>query len=228
MLRATVCFNGVVNSGPASVTISGTPKQPRSDQLPARKRGSPVRGLWAGTGLMSTPDKTMSVGKVSNGRTWGTEEREASESEVRTANKGQGMGVSVTVEGSNWDGALVPGKVQDWAEKEKGQDMVSQSLCMDTRGGLEAHVNSLVVWTPVWGAATRGLNSGKFMKYMSMGLLVPNMQVEVVNWNVGSYMAPGNSGELWLKGPDVMKGDYVVGDPRRETLETKAEASFPN
>ncbi|KAF9607038.1 hypothetical protein IFM89_030811 [Coptis chinensis] len=113
MLRATVCFNGVVNSGPASVTISGSPKQLRSDLLQARKRGSPVRGLWAGTGLLSTPDKTTSVGKVVNGRNWGMEEREASESEVRTASKEQGVGESVTVEGSNGDGALGPGK--GWA-----------------------------------------------------------------------------------------------------------------
>ncbi|KAF9591589.1 hypothetical protein IFM89_004643 [Coptis chinensis] len=97
------------------------------------------------------------------------------------------------------------------------------------------------------------------MKYMSVGLLVPNIQAEVVNWNAGSYMPLGNSGEIWLKGPDVMKGkklmkmdfwgrmhmDVHVHDgvgayigvketmllgskSQRETLETKAEASFPN
>ncbi|KAF9611675.1 hypothetical protein IFM89_034858 [Coptis chinensis] len=32
------------------------------------------------------------------------------------------------------------------------------------------------------------------------------LQDEVVNWNSGSYMRPCNSGELWLKGPGIMKG----------------------
>ncbi|KAF9614983.1 hypothetical protein IFM89_021413 [Coptis chinensis] len=31
----------------------------------------------------------------------------------------------------------------------------------------------------------RGLNNGKFSKYMSIGLMVPNMQAKVVNWNFG-------------------------------------------
>ncbi|KAF9602351.1 hypothetical protein IFM89_026778 [Coptis chinensis] len=46
-------------------------------------------------------------------------------------------------------------------------------------------------------ACLSGLNNGKFIKYMSVGLLLPNMQAEVVNWNSGSCMPPGNIGELW-------------------------------
>ncbi|KAF5189593.1 4-coumarate--CoA ligase-like [Thalictrum thalictroides] len=53
---------------------------------------------------------------------------------------------------------------------------------------------------------TRGLNTENFIKYNSVGLLAPNTQAKVVNWNSGSCLPPGNSGELWLRGPGIMKG----------------------
>ncbi|KAK7309677.1 hypothetical protein RJT34_06597 [Clitoria ternatea] len=53
---------------------------------------------------------------------------------------------------------------------------------------------------------TRGLNSGQFRKYSSIGLLAPNTEAKVVDWNSGAFLPPGSSGELWLRGPSVMKG----------------------
>ncbi|KAF9617402.1 hypothetical protein IFM89_036323 [Coptis chinensis] len=66
---------------------------------------------------------------------------------------------------------------------------------------------------------TRGLNKGKFRKYTSVGLLAPNMQAKVVNWNSGSCMPPGNSGELWLKGPGVMKGYLKEADATKSAVD---------
>jgi hypothetical protein len=54
---------------------------------------------------------------------------------------------------------------------------------------------------------TRGFNSEKFQNYSSIGLLAPNMQAKVVDWNTGSFSPPGSSGELWLRGPAIMKGN---------------------
>ncbi|XP_059656941.1 4-coumarate--CoA ligase-like 6 [Cornus florida] len=54
--------------------------------------------------------------------------------------------------------------------------------------------------------ATRGFNTEKFQNYTSVGLLAPNMQAKVVNWINGSSLPPGCSGELWLRGPAIMKG----------------------
>lgn len=54
---------------------------------------------------------------------------------------------------------------------------------------------------------TRGFNTEKLRKYTSIGLLAPNMQAKVVDWNTGSFLPPGKSGELWLRGPAVMQGD---------------------
>uniref|UniRef100_A0A1J3F3W2 4-coumarate--CoA ligase n=1 Tax=Noccaea caerulescens TaxID=107243 RepID=A0A1J3F3W2_NOCCA len=53
---------------------------------------------------------------------------------------------------------------------------------------------------------TRGFNSEKLRKYSSVGLLAPNMQAKVVDWSSGSFLPPGNRGELWIQGPGVMKG----------------------
>ncbi|PKI59590.1 hypothetical protein CRG98_019999 [Punica granatum] len=53
---------------------------------------------------------------------------------------------------------------------------------------------------------TRGFNSEKFQKYSSIGLLAPNMQAKVVDWKTGSFLPPGVSGELLLRGPAIMKG----------------------
>lgn len=32
------------------------------------------------------------------------------------------------------------------------------------------------------------------------------MQAKVVDSNIGSFLPPGKSGELWLRGPAVMQG----------------------
>lgn len=52
----------------------------------------------------------------------------------------------------------------------------------------------------------RGFNTQKFKKYTSVGLLAPNMQAKVVDLATGSFMPPGSSGELWLRGHGIMKG----------------------
>lgn len=53
---------------------------------------------------------------------------------------------------------------------------------------------------------TRGFNSERFQKYSSIGLLAPNMQAKVVDWRTGSFLPPGVTGELLLRGPAIMKG----------------------
>ncbi|KAK7252536.1 hypothetical protein RIF29_36544 [Crotalaria pallida] len=53
---------------------------------------------------------------------------------------------------------------------------------------------------------TRGFNTEKFRSYYSIGLLAPNMEAKVVDWNSGEFLPPGSSGELWLRGPSIMRG----------------------
>ncbi|KAL4565134.1 hypothetical protein LXL04_029219 [Taraxacum kok-saghyz] len=52
---------------------------------------------------------------------------------------------------------------------------------------------------------TRGFNTPDVHNYASAGLLAPNMEAKVVDWVTGSYLPPGKTGELWLRGPAIMK-----------------------
>ncbi|PRQ19050.1 putative AMP-dependent synthetase/ligase, AMP-binding enzyme domain-containing protein [Rosa chinensis] len=60
--------------------------------------------------------------------------------------------------------------------------------------------------TETTAVGTRGFNTEKIRKYSSIGLLAPNMQAKVVDWNTGSFLPPASIGELWLRGPSIMKG----------------------
>ncbi|KAI6701815.1 hypothetical protein NL676_010951 [Syzygium grande] len=53
---------------------------------------------------------------------------------------------------------------------------------------------------------TRGFNTEKCRRYSSIGLLAPNMQAKVLDPKTGSFLPPGCSGELLLRGPAIMKG----------------------
>nr|GEV19552.1 4-coumarate--CoA ligase-like 6 [Tanacetum cinerariifolium] len=52
---------------------------------------------------------------------------------------------------------------------------------------------------------TRGFNTRHTQNYSSVGLLAPNMQAKVVDCVSGSSSPPGIIGELWLRGPAIMK-----------------------
>ncbi|KAH1234533.1 4-coumarate--CoA ligase-like 6 [Glycine max] len=60
---------------------------------------------------------------------------------------------------------------------------------------------------------TRGFNTEKFLNYSSIGLLAPNMEAKVVDWNTGAFLPPGSSGELWLRGPSIMTGSKFKPHP---------------
>ncbi|KAL7596373.1 hypothetical protein Lser_V15G29954 [Lactuca serriola] len=52
---------------------------------------------------------------------------------------------------------------------------------------------------------TRGFNTRDVHNYASAGLLAPNMEAKVVDWVTGLHLPPGKTGELWLRGPAIMK-----------------------
>ncbi|XP_021273842.1 4-coumarate--CoA ligase-like 6 isoform X2 [Herrania umbratica] len=65
----------------------------------------------------------------------------------------------------------------------------------------------------------RGFNNEKHHKYSSVGLLAPNMQAKVVDWNSGSSLPPGSYGELWLRGPGIMQGYLNNVEATRMTID---------
>ncbi|WCJ29043.1 4-coumarate--CoA ligase-like 4 [Euphorbia peplus] len=52
---------------------------------------------------------------------------------------------------------------------------------------------------------TRGFNTKNSQKFSSIGLLAPNTEAKIVDWVTGRFLPPGISGELWIRGPAVMK-----------------------
>jgi len=42
----------------------------------------------------------------------------------------------------------------------------------------------------------------------TVGTLIPNIEARIVNPQTGKLMFPGERGELWIRGPYVMKGNY--------------------
>lgn len=69
------------------------------------------------------------------------------------------------------------------------------------------------------GGATRMIDPEEAKNYASVGRLAENMEAKIVDPETGEALPPGQRGELWLRGPTVMKG--YVGDDKAtaETLD---------
>ncbi|KAG8638719.1 4-coumarate--CoA ligase-like 9 isoform X2 [Manihot esculenta] len=75
--------------------------------------------------------------------------------------------------------------------------------------------------TETGGGATRMIGPEEAKKHGSVGLLVENMEAKIVDPETGVALPPGQRGELWLRGPTIMRG--YVGDEKAtsETLDSE-------
>jgi acyl-CoA synthetase (AMP-forming)/AMP-acid ligase II len=55
-------------------------------------------------------------------------------------------------------------------------------------------------------------------KIGSVGRCWPNMQARIVDVESGAELGPNQTGELWMRGPNVMRGYFERPDATRETL----------
>ncbi|KAH9615436.1 hypothetical protein KSS87_022316 [Heliosperma pusillum] len=62
--------------------------------------------------------------------------------------------------------------------------------------------------TSAGGARTIGPN--ECVKYGSVGRLQELMEAKIVDPSTGEALPPGKQGELWLRGPTVMKGNFLL------------------
>nr|KJB08040.1 hypothetical protein B456_001G060700 [Gossypium raimondii] len=75
--------------------------------------------------------------------------------------------------------------------------------------------------TETSGGATSVIGPEEAAQYGSVGRLAENMEGKIVDPETGEALPPGRRGELWLRGPTVMKG--YVGDEKAtaETLDSE-------
>ncbi|XVF11569.1 hypothetical protein REPUB_Repub08aG0039000 [Reevesia pubescens] len=75
--------------------------------------------------------------------------------------------------------------------------------------------------TETGGGATRVIGPEEAARYGTVGRLAENMEAKIVDPVSGEALPPGKRGELWLRGPTVMKG--YVGDDKAtaETLDSE-------
>ncbi|XWS60302.1 hypothetical protein CRYUN_Cryun07bG0024400 [Craigia yunnanensis] len=75
--------------------------------------------------------------------------------------------------------------------------------------------------TETGGGATRVIGPEEAARYGTVGRLAENMEAKIVDPVSGEALPPGQRGELWLRGPTVMKG--YVGDEKAtaETLDSE-------
>ncbi|KAJ6748444.1 4-COUMARATE--COA LIGASE-LIKE 9 [Salix purpurea] len=66
--------------------------------------------------------------------------------------------------------------------------------------------------TETGGGATRTIGPEETSQLASVGRLSENMEAKIVDPETGEGLGPGQRGELWLRGPTVMKG--YVGDEK--------------
>ncbi|KAE8123950.1 hypothetical protein FH972_018865 [Carpinus fangiana] len=75
--------------------------------------------------------------------------------------------------------------------------------------------------TETCGGAARMIEIDESQRHGSVGRLAENMEAKIVDPVTGEALPPGHKGELWLRGPTIMKG--YVGDDKAtaETLDSE-------
>ncbi|KAF9599401.1 hypothetical protein IFM89_036958 [Coptis chinensis] len=152
-MRANVFFNGEASTGPISVTISGTPRKPRADQIPAKPRSSPGTRRWYGAGVLTSPIIDGTVGRDSVYRGRRLEVREQEVREVRTASSDAEVEGSVTIGGtdSNYGGLMDLAVDQGQGEVIQAQEEDITGLSPMQVNGPDTHRGAVVVWSPKEG-----------------------------------------------------------------------------
>lgn len=64
--------------------------------------------------------------------------------------------------------------------------------------------------TETTGGATRTVGPDESARHGSVGRLAENMEAKIVDPVTGNALGPGQRGELWLRGPTIMKGNAFI------------------
>lgn len=62
--------------------------------------------------------------------------------------------------------------------------------------------------TETSGASFRAATTEERLLWGSVGRLMPNNEAKIVDPDTGIALPPGKQGELWIKGPTIMQGNF--------------------
>lgn len=71
------------------------------------------------------------------------------------------------------------------------------------------------------GGAARMMGPDEIKQHGSVGRLAENMEAKIVDPSTGEALSPGQRGELWLRGPTIMKGYVGDDDATAATLDSE-------
>ncbi|XP_019185554.1 PREDICTED: 4-coumarate--CoA ligase-like 9 isoform X3 [Ipomoea nil] len=130
---------------------------------------------------------------------------------------------------------VIVGMIKERAKKEDGLDL--SSLRMVLCGGAPLGKEAIKAFTEKFpntqcvqgyglsestGAVSRAVTEQEFLRWGSTGRLIPNTEAKIIDPITGNALPPGKQGELWVRGPTVMRG--YVGDTKA-TAETLVKAA---
>lgn len=64
--------------------------------------------------------------------------------------------------------------------------------------------------TETAGVGSRMVEDAETRRIASVGKLAENMEAKIVDPATGEALPPGQKGELWLRGPTIMKGSILL------------------
>ncbi|MCK4430199.1 MAG: AMP-binding protein, partial [Candidatus Aminicenantes bacterium] len=91
--------------------------------------------------------------------------------------------------------AALPAEIADKFEKKIGVPMGEGYGATETTGGTHLNLTALSKITGFMAQVKRGI-----------GIPIPDTEVKIVNPETGEELPFGESGEIWIRGPQIMKG----------------------
>jgi acyl-CoA synthetase (AMP-forming)/AMP-acid ligase II len=89
--------------------------------------------------------------------------------------------------------------------------------CVDRLGCLIKQGYGMTETSPVTHSTL--FKADEEIKYGSVGVVLPNTLCQLVDTETGEAVGPGQKGELWIRGPQVMKGYLNKPDATRNTVD---------
>jgi acyl-CoA synthetase (AMP-forming)/AMP-acid ligase II len=98
---------------------------------------------------------------------------------------------------------------------------LSEAVARDCADRLGCQIKQAYALTECYPALRMGQADADMRRITSVGRCAPNTDCKVVDPDTGAELGPGQPGELWLRGPQVMKGYLNQPEATAQTLDAE-------